>query len=322
MITVRTGSRLHFGLFNVGGTDQERRFGGVGMMVEEPALCLEVTAAREWGTSGPLAARVMEFASRFRASFQSDLPPFHLHLAQAPPSHAGLGSGTQLGLAVAQALAAQIRLPIESVAELAQMVGRGQRSALGVHGFAHGGFLVEAGRSPGSVVAPLVAVPDFPERWRVVLLIPQTKMGIHGAPERAAFEALATQPTRPGEVDALCRLVLLGMLPALVEKDLPAFGEALYEFNRRAGEPFAAIQGGIYASPGTATLVEEVRRLGVRGVGQSSWGPTVFAVVGSEAEARELRERIWQRWKQEELRVMITEVRRRGAEVCRRREGN
>ena len=70
------------------------------------------------------------------------------------------------------------------------------------------------------------------------------------------------------------------ILPAAEAGDLEAFGEAVHEFNRRAGEPFAAAQGGPYASPAVAGLIGELRQLGVAGVGQSSWGPTVFAVVG------------------------------------------
>ena len=46
-----------------------------------------------------------------------------------------------------------------------------------------------------------------------------------------------------------CRLVLLGMLPALVERDFDSFGEALYDFNRRVGEMFRPWQGDLYAHP-------------------------------------------------------------------------
>src|SRR5208282_5500231 len=89
---------------------------------------------------------------------------------------------------------------------------------------------------------------------------------------------------------ALCRLVVLGMLPALVEADLEAFGEAVHDFNARAGETFAAVQGGIYASPRGAEIVAFLRRSGIRGVGQSSWGPALFAVVEDDDRARALAE--------------------------------
>ncbi len=84
------------------------------------------------------------------------------------------------------------------------------------------------------------------------------------------------------------------MLPALAEGDEAAFGEALFEFNARAGEPFAAVQGGAYASARVAELIGFLRADGLHGVGQSSWGPTVFAVTPDEDRAafavRRLRE--------------------------------
>ncbi len=67
--------------------------------------------------------------------------------------------------------------------------------------------------------------------------------------------------------------------------DLDGFGEAVFEFNRRAGEPFAAAQGGAYAGPEVEAVVATIRGQGVKGVGQSSWGPSVFSVVRSAADA-------------------------------------
>jgi predicted sugar kinase len=45
---------------------------------------------------------------------------------------------------------------------------------------------------------------------------------------------------------------------------------------------FAAAQGGTYSSMRVAELVGFIRRQGVAGVGQSSWGPGVFAVTDEE----------------------------------------
>src|SRR5256885_2047192 len=69
-------------------------------------------------------------------------------------------------------------------------VGRGKRSALGVHGFAQGGFLVEAGKRDADGVAPLTARADFPEDWRVVLVLPPWGQGLHGAAEGRALQGL------------------------------------------------------------------------------------------------------------------------------------
>ena len=241
-------------------------------MIREPGISISVQPAENWSAEGPLAERALAYARQFSMSLSSPLR-FKLMVDACAPEHAGLGTGTQLGLAVARGLALACGLELDSV-ELARRVGRGKRSALGIHGFDRGGFLVEGGKGPHSTIAPLLAHLDFPEGWRIVLVLPRGEKGRCGLAEEQAFANV-----RGGATDTLCRLVLLGMLPALVEVDLPAFGEALYEFNRRVGEAFAPIQGGIYAHARSQAIVDYVRGRKICGVGQSSWGPGLFAVV-------------------------------------------
>jgi beta-RFAP synthase len=290
MLRVQTASRLHFGFLSLPGAGEAgRRFGGVGLMVERPGLRLSAAPAAEWSAEGPLAGRALTFASSFARS-GGGLSPQRLVVEQAAPEHAGLGTGTQLGLAVGRLLASAWGIDL-SAAELARRVGRGRRSALGVYGFEQGGFLVESGKRGDEGLSPLAIRVPFPEEWRVVLAIPGQAPGLHGPDEQGAFrqlaESAAVLPT-----DALCRLVLLGMLPSLAEGDVRAFGEALFEFNARVGEAFARVQGGPYAGPRVAELVAFLRGQGARGVGQSSWGPTVFAVVGDEGQAADLAARV------------------------------
>jgi beta-RFAP synthase len=321
MVTVQACSRLHFGLLNpVGGEGANaRRFGGVGLMIERPGLRLHVRASSSWSATGPIAERTLAFARRFtentrREEGLDDGPPHSLHTEWVMPEHAGLGSGTQMGLAVAQALAVSRGLRCD-LATLARRVGRGVRSALGTHGFEQGGFLVEAGKRASDRLAPLVARLTFPESWRLVLALPTTAegaAGLHGMREVEAFTRLAAE-TR--QTDTLCRLVLLDLLPALVERDLDSFGEALYEFNARVGEAFAPVQGGVYASPRVAELVAFLRSLGVRGVGQSSWGPTVFAVVADEDHGRHLAARLRQQFALNDEAVLVTSACNHGASV-------
>jgi beta-ribofuranosylaminobenzene 5'-phosphate synthase len=346
MISIASGARLHFGLLNPGPVGPEgRRFGGAGMMIDRPGIRVRIEPAPDWLAEGPLSARVLTFARHFATALAAEcglpLSPQKLVVEEAPPEHAGLGSGTQMGLAVARALAACIGrrhpatrkrvprsgsedsaasparplaagLPIE---DLARMVGRGLRSGLGLHGFEQGGFLVDAGRRPEGGLAPLVARSPVPEDWRVVLVLPRDRGDWHGGREQRAFDTLtALQPT-PAVVDRLCRLVLLGMLPALVERDLQNFGDALHEFNVRAGELFAPVQGGIYASQGVADLVGFLRAHGVRGAGQSSWGPTVFAFTAGQAEAETLAQSVQQRIGAESGQVMIAHPRNHGVAV-------
>ena len=105
------------------------------------------------------------------------------------------------------------------------------------------------------------------------------------------------------------------MLPALAEHDLSAFGEALYEFNRLVGESFRPVQGGTYSHPGSEELVSFIRKQGVAGTGQSSWGPALFAVVGDSAQAEDLARRLEQRFAFGPGEVLVTQAANRGVAV-------
>ena len=61
--------------------------------------------------------------------------------------------------------------------------------------------------------------------------------------------------------------------------DYPTFADSLHEYNRLAGAVFADAQGGDYSSSEVTAVIERIRALGVPAVGQSSWGPTVFAIT-------------------------------------------
>jgi beta-ribofuranosylaminobenzene 5'-phosphate synthase len=307
MLHIRTGSRLHFGLFGLG--DAPRPFGGVGLMIAAPGIKMCATPAREGAADGPLSERVLQFARRWSRTDPSATPQ-HFLIGSAAPEHVGLGTGTQLGLATGRLLAEACGVR-EGAPELARRVGRGLRSALGIHGFERGGFLVEAGQRTEGGLSPLVAHASFPEDWRIVMVIPPHTAGLHGFPEQQAFAQLSGSLT---QTDALCRLTLLGMLPAIQEHDVQAFGEALHEFNARVGEMFVPVQGGVYSDAGVECIVAFLRGEGVAGVGQSSWGPAVFAVVADAERAGAVAVRVRERFSYLlEASVFVARAMNRGA---------
>ncbi len=118
MIHVQASSRLHFGLFvlpseagePVTWPDSEgqptiaaRHFGGVGLMVKDPGLALSVEPAETWSASGPCAERALAFAKSCCAGLAIQ-EAFAITVDRCPAEHVGLGTGTQLGLAVARAI--------------------------------------------------------------------------------------------------------------------------------------------------------------------------------------------------------------------------
>lgn len=327
MIRVRAPSRLHFGLLsfprepfwaNVDGQPliPARTFGGAGLMIDSPGVCITAQPAAAWSTEGPLARRALTFARQFAETFSPGvITPHCLTIEACPPEHMGLGTGTQLGLAVARSLAISAGLEAMDTLELAQRLGRGQRSAIGIHGFAKGGFLVDGGKRAAESIAPLVVRFAFPEDWRIVLILPPCEIGLHGAKERVELARLQTAGTSPAVIGELSRTVLLGLLPALVDRDLQSFGEALYDYNRRIGQVFAALQGGDYAAPMIEEMITFIRRQGIPGAGQSSWGPATFALVGTEDQARLLVRQLHAAFRLDLGQVICTRANNNGSRI-------
>jgi beta-ribofuranosylaminobenzene 5'-phosphate synthase len=283
-VFVEAPARLHFGVLDLRGT-LGRRFGGLGAAVPAPSLLLEAAKADRLAAEGPDADRALDFGRRFLA-YHGCAGGARLTVHRAIPAHSGLGSGTQLGLAVARALAELHGLPADVVG-LAQAVGRGRRSAIGTWTFALGGFIVEGGRRAGAdAIAPLLTRFPVPAAWRCVVAVPPGAPGLSGEAEAAAFDRLPPPPER--EVERVAHLVLMQLLPALVEADLPGFGAALTEVQRITGAWFAPAQGGVFAPGASETLVRRLAEWGAAGVGQSSWGPAVYGLSSSESDARAL----------------------------------
>jgi beta-ribofuranosylaminobenzene 5'-phosphate synthase len=286
VVRVEAPARLHLGMLAVAG-DGMRRFGGLGVSISRPAVVLEGRPADELSAEGEDAARALTFAQRCREALGL-AGGAHLRVVEAIPPHVGLGSGTKLALATAQALAALDGRTADAP-ELAQAVGRAARSAVGMWTFARGGLVVEGGVRRGlEQPAPLLAHHPMPEEWRVVLVVPRAEPGLSGVAEEEAFRRLVPSAERSA---AIAQLVLTSLLPALVERDLEEFGAALTRVQELVGDAFAAVQGGRF-HPRAGALVEALLRHGAAGAGQTSWGPAVYGVVGSEAAGRELAGRM------------------------------
>jgi beta-ribofuranosylaminobenzene 5'-phosphate synthase len=285
-VRVEAPARLHLGMLAVAGHGA-RRFGGLGVSVSRPAVVLEAQAATELSVEGAEADRALTFARRCRDALGLE-GGAHLSVVEAIPPHVGLGSGTKLALAVAQALAALHGRTVDAPA-LARAAGRAARSAVGMWTFALGGLVVEGGvRGDGERPAPLLMRHAVPDEWRIVLVVPNAQPGLSGAAEAQAFVRLVPSAERSA---AIAQLVLTSLLPALVERELEEFGAALTRVQRLVGEAFASVQGGRF-HPQAGALVEALLRGGAAGAGQSSWGPAVYGVVGSETAGRELAHRM------------------------------
>ena len=280
-VNVTTSSRLHMGFFDLNG-GLGRKFGSIGLSLQAPVTSLSISPSKTFTAEGEGAERAIKIAQQVARHLNVD-GGVHIHLDQVIPEHSGLGSGTQLSLAVGMAMNAlyQRNLTVNDIAVLMQ---RGTRSGIGLGTFAKGGLIVDGGRMSTSPVPPVIAGAEFPENWPILLIFDKSHSGVHGDQELAAFQNLPTFPESSAAL--LCRQVLVKALPAIAEGDLPAFGQAIQTLQSVTGDYFAPAQGGgRYTSRLVAEVLNQLQSNGVHCFGQSSWGPTGFAVFENQLEA-------------------------------------
>ncbi len=310
-VRISAPCRIHFGLLSLAdGNDVQ--YGGVGVMVDRPRVELEMQPSGVTRAHGPHSARVLEFIKTWREHTQI-LDHVRSDIRAAPPEHVGLGLGTQLGLAVATALDMLFDRPSVSVEERARSVRRGKRSAVGTYGFREGGLIVEGGKKPGTRLGQIHARIDLPRAWRVLLICPQGRTGLAGNAEKRAFGEL---PEVPASTRQALRNELFDILvPAARRSDFGAFSDSVFRYGTMAGELFTACQGGPFASSETARWVKWIRDSGVLGVGQSSWGPTIYCWFPDAGSAARFAVRFQAAFVNLDAKLLVTSVARLGVRV-------
>ncbi len=286
-VRVTTAARLHLGFLDLNG-GLGRRFGSIGLAIDAFETSLEIRASGELQTRGYERERSAALARRFAEGLGLD-PNWTLTVSAAIPAHSGLGSGTQLALAIASGLRRLHGLEGNAVEDL-RVLDRGRRSGAGAALSERGGFVLDVGRGPYTDAPPVVTHLQFPDVWRIVLVIDRAAEGVHGDDERRAFAQLPPLPAQ--SVGEICRRTLMQILPGVAERDLDAFGEGVATIQVVLGDHFAPAQGGgRFTSAAVGRAAERLRAHGARGIGQSSWGPTAFAFAADPDEAEFLASR-------------------------------
>ncbi|WP_417851252.1 hypothetical protein [Thalassoglobus sp.] len=281
-VRIQTGCRLHFGPLSH-RPERGRHFGGIGMMVKNPGFLLVAKLSDSDGEPS------QEQAAGLLARIQANCPewkPIAFELVESIPGHVGLGSGTQLGMALSEAMGILHGETELTAQRLASYSRRGQRSSIGLHGYMEGGFLVDAGHRQEEVIGQIACRYDFPEDWRILLVTPEETTGMHGDDETLTFAKLS--PMSQARTGELSRLTLTEILPSLKHSDFESFSKAIRAYGELVGEFFSSTQGGDYSHPEMEPFVNRLSEQGVRAIAQSSWGPTVSIFAKDESEAERI----------------------------------
>ena len=322
-VQVRSSGRLHMGFFDLHG-GLGRKFGSIGLSLAEPALLVNASSADKLTITGEASvpATVLAKASAIAQQMITKLDlneAVALHISEYIPEHAGLGSGTQIALAVGKAISHVYQLDL-STRQIAELADRGRRSGIGVAAFDHGGLLIDGGRAvtgASDAVPPVLARYDFPDEWSILLVFDKTQPGIHGEQEKLGFNQL---PVFPESLAAhLCRHVLMQAMPAIVERDLTAFGQSIQVLQQHVGDYFAPVQGGRYASQLVGNVLGFLQQSGVACFGQSSWGPTGFAIFENSNAAENHLQQLKAAFTDQALSWKICKAKNQGADVVFKR---
>jgi beta-ribofuranosylaminobenzene 5'-phosphate synthase len=322
--------------------DAPNRYAGMGVMLQEPAMQIRVSANTSasandgGGKSFNIAASckidaasLEEYERRIDAWLQQISIPARVELQLGYPFHSGLGSGTQLAclLTIAGSLIG-IQPSLENVGSqwtpvsllcdhinpnrLASMSGRGLRSAIGLQGFLSGGLILDSGYSAheSDYRSVAVRVCRVPEAWQFVLIRGIDNSSITGRLESEMIRRLAVVPNPHRS-----RMMQLAQQASEFagNAEFEAFCEAMEEYMNYGGDMFAPVQGGRYNGAVCSQAVALASQLGLRGVGQSSWGPTVFGLSPNVEHANEIAKKIAQQganWQ-----VQVSSAAQQGAEV-------
>jgi beta-ribofuranosylaminobenzene 5'-phosphate synthase len=317
-IRVRTPARLHFTLIDLNG-ELGRIDGGIGVAIDKPNWDIHISKSTKWIFPEDIADVMTRIQNKMNLS-----NCYKINIESQLPIHVGLGSQTQMALAIAQGISI-LEGRSDSIYELASIVGRGGTSGIGIAAYEHGGFIMDGGHtcdekpkflpSHFSNAKPAMLVNRFeiPHDWYFVVVVPNTEQGKHGKEESEIFEQNCPVPA--DEVEKVSRIILMQILPSIIDRDINRFGSGLSRiqeigFKRVENELQTDFVRGIQQF-----LIDH----GAAGTGLSSFGPATFGVVDSEDAAKRLATQTEEYLKLHDHSgyVFFTRVNNKGAELIR-----
>lgn len=239
-------------------------------------------------------------------------------------AHMGLGSKTQMALAIATSIIKILEIDMKiDIETLTHMVGRGGTSGIGFRSFENGGFILDCGHRFGKDEEKQSFLPssasntkpartilryEFPEDWFVLVVILNVPAGASNVEEVNIFQKHCPIPVE--EVQQVSHHILMQMLPGIIEKDITTFGNSINSI-RKIG--FKKIEVSLQHEK----VKELIQYLENRSkcAGMSSFGPTVFSIFESEEDAKKVLEEITQNYSSIGFTSYITNANNHGAHM-------
>jgi beta-ribofuranosylaminobenzene 5'-phosphate synthase len=282
-VRVTAAPRLHMGLIDLSDVSL-RRYGGLGLAIEGPAVNVGVEEAEELSVVDfpqqsypdlalqPLLSRIIQARGSFGAT---------IWLENVPPAHSGLGTKTSNLLSLLTALNTLFEWNL-TPDEIQLLSGRGGTSGIGVHSFFHGGFIVDSGHEAAGEYRPsrladgfniplLQIQSSFPIQWVITLIMPEGNR-ISGAEEADFFRRHTPIPAL--ESYRTFAAVYHGVVPAVLSHNLGLLRDALWELNNCGFKQIEIAE----QSDSVLMILSELRAVAGTACGMSSMGPLVYCI--------------------------------------------
>ncbi|NHI91734.1 MAG: hypothetical protein EAX96_04460 [Candidatus Lokiarchaeota archaeon] len=299
-LRIKTVSRLHFGLIDLNGS-LGRIDGGIGLALNYPNTILEATPETKDIIIETESQEddIREIIEKVIKNLNIDVG-VKIKVRELIPPHVGLGSKTQLSLAIASLIS---RLYIDNILtpeKLAKITKRGGTSGIGINIFYQGGFILDGGHSfgeskdkeailPSSASNAPPALPllryEVPPDWYFVITIPNAGKHVNGINEVNIFKKYC--PISEEEVGKFARLVLMKILPSIMLKDINSFGEGLTKLQKIGFKKHE-----VDLQP---ALIKDIMKFyldnGAYGSGISSFGSVTYGLVQGSGNAKRLKKK-------------------------------
>lgn len=305
-LQITTPCRIHATLIDMNGSIG-RIDGGIGFTLsnpswkvdfettESPPLMLDVPEGIEASFIHVLVSEVLNCFGMLSAKAR-----IGIKVREIIPRHVGLGSKTQLALALADGISRLLKLDNTPLSKevLASIVRRGGTSGIGVTSYFHGGAIIDGGHEfgagkekesflPSSASnarpAPVLSRDDMPEGWRAVIGIPTLEEGAHDADEIDIFKQNCPVPI--SEVQQLSHVILMKLLPAIKQQRFNEICDCINFFQDIGFKKVeVGLRGKVYRQ-----MLRDWRAAGAPCAGMSSFGPTIYSLAESDVQALALR---------------------------------
>jgi len=229
--------------------------------------------------------------------------PIKITVQETIPRHVGLGSKTQLALALADGISRLLKLEGTPLSKeiLASVVNRGGTSGIGVTSYFVGGLIVDGGHEFGTgkeknaflpssassaSPAPVIFREEMPDDWRVIVAIPKLQKGAHDAEEVNVFKNFCPVPLI--EVEKLSHIILMKLLPAIKKRKFHEICESINFFQDIGFKKIEVdLRGKSFRD-----LLKSWQNSGAPCAGMSSFGPAIYSLAENEDQALKLKNAI------------------------------